>query len=426
MKRMSCRAMIAAFVVAVVAWVPSPAFSGDPDPIVFGITNSLGMMEGKESLEAITLAVEEINAKGGISVGGVKRKIKLEAMDTRSANPGVPITEALLGVEKMIMEKKAHVIVSGPWRSEASLAAMDLIAKYKVPMLINISQSPKIEAKVREDREKYKHTFRMGIGSDGFIGYMLSTMKYIKDQFGFDRVFIMVQDVLWAQAVAKIGGELLEKNGWKVVGVETFPTGAKDYSAAMLKASSGGAQVIFPAFDMHECGILVKQWTAMKIPALMVGVLTPVFGSEAWDNYQGSIAGLVNTFMEAGNMPTPKIPKSMEFYNAFKKRWGKELQSCHGPAPAYDGTYVVAEAIERANSLDGDAIAAALEKTDYQGAMGRVRFNDGHQVIFGNDPTEVALGGVFQWREGGERVLVFPESIAMGKILLPPNLKPAK
>ena len=83
------------------------------------------------------------------------------------------------------------------------------------------------------------------------------------------------------------------------------------------------------------------------------------------------------------------------------------------------------EAIERAGSVDGDAVVAELEKTDRNGAMGRIRFNDGHQVVYGEDPAETALGCMFQWQDG-KRVVVYPETVAEGKILLPEGLKAVK
>ncbi len=418
--------LVTCIIFILIVSMPLVVSAADTDPIIFGITNSLGKMEGKESLNAVNLAVEQINAKGGITVGGVKRKIKVEAMDTRSANAGVPISEALLGIEKMILEKKAHALVMGPWRSEAVLASMDLIAKYKIPMMLNIAQSPKIEARIKKEPVKYRHTFRTGLSANQFVGYMMGAMNFMKKEFGFTRVFIMAQDVLWAQGVAKISNKLLTKSGWTVVGTEAFPVGASDYSTAMLKVGASGAQVIFSAFDMHECGVMVKQWKAMKVPAVMAGALTPVYGSEAWKSYKEKIEGLINVFMESGDLAIPQIPKSVAFFNAYKQRYGKEIQSCHGPAPAYDNVYILADAIERANSLDGDAIAAALAKTDYSGAMGRVKFNEGHQVIFGNDPSKTAVGGVFQWREGGKRVVVYPKSVASGDIVLPKGLKAAK
>ena len=77
------------------------------------------------------------------------------------------------------------------------------------------------------------------------------------------------------------------------------------------------------------------------------------------------------------------------------------------------------EAIERAGSLDADAIVAEIEKTDRKGVMGRIKFDEGHQVIYGTDPAETAVGAFFQWAEDGTRKIVYPKSIAEGEIVLP-------
>jgi branched-chain amino acid transport system substrate-binding protein len=88
--------------------------------------------------------------------------------------------------------------------------------------------------------------------------------------------------------------------------------------------------------------------------------------------------------------------------------------------------FILKEAIERAGSLDPDALAAEIKKTDRSGVMGRIKFDDGQQAVFGMDPKESAVACVFQWNEKGERVNVFPESIADAKIQLPAGLKSAK
>ena len=70
-----------------------------------------------------------------------------------------------------------------------------------------------------------------------------------------------------------------------------------------------------------------------------------------------------------------------------------------------------------------DAVVAALEKTDLMGVYGRIRFDPkSHQVIPSLDPKEGAVGTIFQW-QAGKRVVVFPQSIAMGEIKLPPWMK---
>jgi branched-chain amino acid transport system substrate-binding protein len=100
-------------------------------PIVIGCPLATSFLYGWDAERAITLAVEEINKAGGVKVGRKKRPFKIEVIDTRDLEPGVPVSEALLAVEKLILEKKADFIMGGPVRSEAGLAAMDLLSKYK-------------------------------------------------------------------------------------------------------------------------------------------------------------------------------------------------------------------------------------------------------------------------------------------------------
>jgi branched-chain amino acid transport system substrate-binding protein len=84
--------------------------------------------------------------------------------------------------------------------------------------------------------------------------------------------------------------------------------------------------------------------------------------------------------------------------------------------------YVLKDAIERAGTLDNDAVIAALEKTNLEAVRGTIRFNENHQVIYGYDPKTSVLGCWVQWQDG-ERVQVFPDVAAMGDIKLPPWMK---
>jgi branched-chain amino acid transport system substrate-binding protein len=398
------------------------------DPIIIGVPTSLGFLEGKESHKVVQMAVSEINAKGGVTVGGQKRLLEVSSMDIRDAAPGVPVPEALLGIEKNILEKKPAGIVVGPFRSEALVAGMDLIAKYKTPMIGTIAMTPASEAKVKEDPEKYKYVFRNCLNAVHLVKYLAGTMAAINKEFGFTKVYIMHQDVAWARATADgVKKAYFEKAGWEILEQEAYPTGTSDFSSALMKARSKGAQVIMPIFDMPQSGTLVKQWKSMNVPALMAGFISPLAGTDAWKSFDGKIGGAINCIFEMGSaIASEKLPKSVEFYNKFKKVYGKELQAGHGPAPAYESVYILAEAIERAGSLDPDAIAAQIKKTDRMGVMGRIRFDEGNQVLYGFDPKETAVAAVFQWTDDGKRRIIFPESLADSKIQLPKGLKSAK
>jgi branched-chain amino acid transport system substrate-binding protein len=408
-------------------WMLSGAWVFAAEPIVLGVPTSLGFLEGKEGLLCINMAVDEINKKGGVSVGGVQRPFTVVSIDARGAEPGVPVADVIRAHKKLILEDKASFIVFGSFRSEAAVACMDVVAQYKVPMILGTAMSPEMQKKVTTDYEQYKYTFRTCLNAVYLVQYLGGTMAHLNKEFGFNRVLVMNQDVAWARAT----GDLMVKNvfgkmGWQVLGQQAYPTGASDFSSGLMKAKAEKAQVILPIFDMPQSGILVKQWKSMKVPALVAGFISPLAGPAAWKSFDQKIDGALNCIFEIGNVPVPKVPKSVEFYENYKKRYGVPIEAGHSPAPAYEMVYILKDAIEKAGSIEGDKVVPELEKTDRMGAMGRIRFGKDHQVVYGQDPKENALGCMIQWRKPGKRVVVYPESIAEGKIELPEGLKPAK
>ncbi len=414
---------VCTFAFFAITWTAVPASASEP--ILVGIPTSLTALEGKESLNAVKMAVEEINAKGGVKVGDAKRLLQLETIDLRDSSPGVPVSEALLGLEKIITSKKVNAIVVGPFRSEALLAGMDVISKYKVPLLGTIAMSPKSEDKIKAEPDKYKYCFRVCLNAKYLVGYLAKTLGYMGKEFGFKKLYVMNQDVLWAKATAKFTSGLVSKKmGYEVVGTQVYPTGSSDFAAGLIKAKTLGADVIMPIFDMPQSGILLKQWRDMKIPALLSGFISPMAGPGAWKTFDEKIGGLLNVNFEIGSaIPTAKYAPAKEFYDKYAKKYGKPMEAGHGPAPSYDSIYILAEAIERAGTLDPDKVVAELKKTDRKGVIGRIKFDEGHQVIYGDDPAQTACACVAQWTEDGKRVIVFPAALAEGKIQLPAWVK---
>jgi branched-chain amino acid transport system substrate-binding protein len=392
------------------------------EPILLGVPTSLKLIEGAEGNKAAILAMEEINAKGGVKVGKEKRLLKIESLDIRDGEPGVPTSEALLGIEKLILDKKINAVVLGNFRSEALLAAMDIYSKYKIININSTAMTPAFQQKILKEPDKYKYSFRNCLDSRYLVGYISGLMKEINKEFGFNKAFITTQDVLWATATGGLMDKWFKDNGWTVVGFEKYPTGASDFSSGLMKVRSGGAQVILAVFDMPTSGVLVKQWQGMKIPAMMSGFISPLAGSKAWQTFEGEIEGAMNVMFEIGHIPVKAYSPSMKFYEAYKKRWKEELQSGHAVSPAYDAVYILAKAIEKAGTLDVDKVITAIEATDMAGAVGRIKFDKGHQLIFGSDPINTALSAAVQWRKG-QRIIVYPESISDSKIEKPSWVK---
>jgi branched-chain amino acid transport system substrate-binding protein len=424
MKAKSLLMFTLVFVVALV-FVQTPPARG-AEPIVIGCPLSTAFVYGWDAERAITLAIEEINAMGGVNVGGKQRPFKVEVIDTRDLEPGVPVSEALLVVEKLILEKKADFIMGGPVRSEAALAAMGLISKHKkVSILTTGVLTPAYHARVAKEYDKFKYLFRITGEAKWMVGgEIIPCLLDIGEKYGLNRLFIMIQDVAHARGGGGLIAKLMAKKGWNVIGKpEIYPTGSTDFSMGLLKARREKAQVILIWMDMPETSILLKQWYDMKIPALPFGSIIaaaeqPGFWKATGGKGEYCLANVVN----AGNAPSNATPWTMKFVNAYKKRWNIEPEG-YGTSTSYMAPYVLKDAIERAGSLDTDAVIAALETTDMMGVYGRIKFDPkSHQVIPSVDPEKGAVGTIFQW-QAGKRVVVFPKKIAMGEIKLPPWMK---
>jgi len=394
-------------------------------PIVIGAPLATAFLYGWDAERGIKLAVEEINAKGGVNVGGVKRPFKVEVIDTRDLEPGVPTSDALLVVEKLILEKNADFIVGGPVRSEAALAAMDLLSKYKkVSILSTGVLTPAYHKRVEAEYEKFKYCFRIS-GEVGWMvtGEFIPCLMDIKAKYGLNKLFIMIQDVAHARGGGDLVAKLASEKGWEVLGKEIYPTGTTDYSVGLMKAKKENAQVILIWMDMPESSILLKQWYDMKVPALPFGTIISAAEEPGfWKATEGKGEYALASVVNAGNSPSKATPWTMKFVEAYAKRWKVEPEG-YGTSSSYMAVYVLKDAIERAGSLDPNAIIAALEKTDMMGVYGKIKFNPkNHQVIPSVDPNEGAVGTIFQW-QAGKRVVVFPPKIAMGEIKLPPWMK---
>ncbi len=417
---------IVVIMITVLFIMPCPK-ARTAEPIVLGCPLSLNYHYGWDAERGIKLGVEEINAAGGVNVGGTMRPFKVEVIETRDLEPGVPVSEALLAVEKLILDKKADFILGGPVRSEAGMAAMDLIAKHKkVSILTTGVLTPAYHKRVAKEYDKLKYCFR-ATGEAGWmvLGEIVPCLLHLEKEFGLNRIFIMIQDVAHARGGGGLIAKVMAEKGWTVIGQpEVYPTGAGDFSMGLLQAMKKKAQVILIWMDMPESAILLRQWHAMKVPALPFGsIIAAAEQPGFWKATEGKGQYCLANAVNAGNAPSNATPWTMKFYNAYEKRWGVPPEG-YGTSTSYMGPYILKDAIERAGTLNSDAVVAALEKTDMKDTVyGRIRFDPkSHQVIPSNDPKEGAVGTVFQWLDG-KRVVVFPESIAMGKIQLPPWMK---
>lgn len=417
--------ILAAIVTFLAIWAVSPAAAAEK-PIIIGAPLATAFLYGWDAEKAMQLAVDEINASGGVKVGNEKRPFKLEVIDTRDLEPGVPTSDALLALEKLILEKKADFIVGGPVRSEAALAAMPLLAKYKkISILTTGSLTPAYSDTVAKNPDKYKYCFRISGEAKWMVGgEIVPCLEHIGKKFNLNRLMIMIQDVAHARAGGAILSKVMATKGWTVLGDPmVYPTGTTDFSMGLQEAKKQNAQVIIIWMDMPESAILLKQWYDMKVPALPFGTIIAAAEQPGfWKATDGKGEYCLANVVNAGNAPSNATPLTMKFVDAYKKKYGLEPEG-YGTSSSYQAVYTLKDAIERAGTLDSDKVVTALKATDMQGVYGRIRFDPKtNQIIPSLDPKEGAVGTIFQW-QAQKRVVVFPPKIATGDILLPPWMK---
>ena len=164
----------------------------------------------------------------------------------------------------------------------------------------------------------------------------------------------------------------------------------------------------------------------MKIPAAAIGFVGPTEDPVMWKQTGGKVAYLVEFAGEGGTLPGQEItPLTKPFFNAFKKRYNDEPRGT-GNVPSYTVLYMLKDAIERAGTLDVDALVTAIEQTDMTTIGGRLKFDKAnHQAIYGTKPKETLMAQLLQWQDG-KRVCIWPSEIASGTYKLPPWVKSAK
>jgi branched-chain amino acid transport system substrate-binding protein len=413
--------------LAILIISPDPARSQQVEPIIIGAPIARASTYGQNGERSMILAMEEINKAGGIKLGGQKRPIKLEIVDTRDEEPGVPTSEVLLSIEKLILDKKVKILAGGPTMSECCLAALDLFPKYKVLSIVNIGcWTPGWHVKTGKDISNYKYSFRLSGNVAYWIPNIVGLLKNVKEKYGFDKMYITVAEAAHAKAAAGLVEKGAVADGWTIVGKEVHPLATTDFSMMLRDVRKSGAQVLFIWDHTPEALSMINQWQDMKIPAAAIGFVGPTEDPVMWKQTGGKVAYLVEFAGEGGTLPGEEItPLTKPFFNAFKKRWGEEPRGT-GNVPSYTVLYMLKDAIERTGTLDVDALVSAIEQTDMITAGGKLRFDKtNHQAIYGTNPKETLMAQLLQW-QNGKRVCIWPSEIASGTYKLPPWVKPVK
>jgi branched-chain amino acid transport system substrate-binding protein len=317
---------------------------------------------GQASVDGIELAIEEINAAGGIN----GKKIEAVKYDNKSDK-----SQATTLATKLMTQDKV-VAVLGPATSGAFKATIPEAIKNKVVVASGSATSDEVTV---DDKGVKEYAFRICF-TDSYQGtamanYALNNMNQTK------AVVIMDNSSDYAKGLAANFTKTFEAGGGEVVATEAFVAGDKDFNAILTKIKGQDFGVIFLPGYYEEAGLIIRQ-------AREQGIDTPILGADGFGAPElTELAGadaLNNVFFSSHFSSLDKDPSVAGFIENFSKKHGKEPDQF--AALGYDLAMFLADGIKRAGSTDTVAIKDALAATkDFKGITGSFSMDENHNPV---------------------------------------------
>jgi branched-chain amino acid transport system substrate-binding protein len=309
---------------------------------------------GKDNENGARLAVEEINAAGGIKLGDQTIKLELVAEDDK-ADP----KEGTIAAQKIV--DSGAVAVVGHLNSGTTIPASKIYADAGMTQISPSATNPKYT------EQGFKTTFRV-VANDNQQGAVLA--NYAADQMKAKTIAIVDDRTAYGQGLADVVEKVAKEKGVKVVAREFATDKTTDFNAILTKIRAKRPDVIMYGGMDATAGPMAKQMKQLGIKSQLLagdGVCSPEFIKLA-----GDAAGILTCSM-AGEA-VEKLAKGEEFKAKYKAKFGTDVQ-VYSPY-SYDAVYVIADAIKRAGKADRASITAAMPATNYAGLTGQIQFDE--------------------------------------------------
>jgi len=323
--------------------------------IIIGVA---GPMTGDQSklggdlVRGVQVAVDEWNARGGIS----NKKIRLEiGDDVHDPKQAVSVANKMvnIGIAGMV----------GHFNSSASIPASSVYHEAGIPMITPASTNPKLT------EQGYWNVFRV-VGRDDQQGRVAA--EFALKQLKAKRIAILHDKTTYGQGLAEEFQKSLKADpeaGVEVLSFDGIVQGDKDFRGIVTTLKGQSPDLFFFGGIFPEGGQLVKQAKELGLTAPMMsgdGVIDPKFIEIAGAAAEG-------TYLTFTADPE-KMPQAALFLKKYKAKYGNEL------APyaiySYDAANILLKAISESNSTEGRKIAEAISTMNYDGALGHVEFDE--------------------------------------------------
>jgi urea transport system substrate-binding protein len=365
--------------------------AGAADPIKIGVPVGLSganSVVAPSVVQSAQLAVDEINAKGGI----LGRPLELEVADDGSGAAG-----AQKAFDSLIFQKKANALISME-TSAARNAGLPIVARGKVPF---------IYTSFYEGRSCSPYLYVDAWVPDQQVAPIVD---YFTKKKGAKTFFLVGSDYAFGRGMLDFTRQYIQKTGGKILGEEYAPMDATDWTAIISKIRAANPDALVTSTAGGAPNVtLTKQLRGAGIKAL--------YGNLAVD--EGTAKGMgtdaEGIYISASYLTSIASAKNKEFLAAMERKFGADLKTPNDlSVPEYEGVYLYKAAVEKAKSTDTPAVIKALAEVSFEGPRGVIQMSKQRHA-----PLTMYLGQV--QGDGGVKVLDSFKDVDPGEQC--PNLK---
>ena len=315
---------------------------------------------GKDNENGVALAIQEINAKGDLLIGGKKVKLALVGEDDAGDPKQGPIV-----AQKLVDAGVVGVV--GHLNSGVSIPASTVYANNGLVQVSPSSTNPDYTLKSSKTPKGAVSAYRV-VATDAQQGPALAKFMLAH---GGKNVAVLDDATQYGKGLADQVASSITAGGAAVVSREAATDKTTDFKAVLTEIKAKNPDYVFWGGMDDTAATLVKQMRELGMTAKLVGAdgaCTDKFIELSGEAGKGVICS------QAG-MPLSQMAKGAQFNTDYEKAFPGQKVQIYSPF-SYDATFAIVAAMKLANSTDPEAIAAAMPKVSFDGLIGNIAFDD--------------------------------------------------
>ncbi|TWG95961.1 branched-chain amino acid transport system substrate-binding protein [Mesorhizobium sp. J18] len=368
--------------------------------------------DGNEMVNGARLAVEEINAAGGVA--GYKLEIVVGDTQDQAADAVTSAFERLAG------DRDVNAMMTG--YASGSNFEIELMAEQDMPYLLS-ANSAQTEGIIAPHPDDFPTVWSITPSYDGYETAMVPMLKELQDsgklKLPNNKVALISSDNSYSKTIMNGLKENFEKAGWTVTSADLVPFGEiSDWRTFLARVRQDNPAVIINTdYQPGNAAKFLTQFLEDPTNSLVFiqyAPSVPEFLELTREHSTGVVYNLLG-----GVLNVPNNPRAAEVLKKYKDKYGSEPGG-YGPL-LYEEVYIYAEALEKVGDpTDRLAIGKAIGETQKQLMSGPLRFDPKtHLAVQGEGGIPIQFLQIWD----GERVLYYPSEYADGEFRMPPWMK---